>query len=255
MWDEMVEEWSQIPGEGPTPEQRAAFEERLDVEVKRIQNEKRQIAQSHMIYEDILPNTHKKNHSKLHNIHRKNHDKPLGNILKKIGTVAAVLAVIILASFAFPENAIASGFSRILTTVLPDQGAEELRLEDKNGAGAEFDAWIFEGMYLPGWIPRGFQLVSVINESDRKGINYQNEKMEKICFEATGKNYSIMMDDEDVTEESVFLHGNRGRIIRTDYFAYIIWEDEEYLYSLSSNLDLFDDLMKMAEKCTIVGVE
>lgn len=251
----MVEEWSQIPGEGPTPEQRAAFEERLDVEVKRIQNEKRQIAQSHMIYEDILPNTHKKNHSKLHNIHRKNHDKPLGNILKKIGTVAAVLAVIILAGFAFPENAIASGFSRILTTVLPDQGAEELRLEDKKDPGIKMDPADFEGMYMPDWIPRGFRVVHIVDDTNKKGIYYKNDSQEDICFEVVGKKYSVLVDDEDVTEEVIILHGTWGKLVRTESIVYIIWEDETSLYSISGDPARVDELVKMAEKCTIMGVE
>ena len=266
MWDEMVEEWSQIPGEGPTPEQRAAFEERLDVEIKRIQNEKRQIAQTHMLYEDELEDklstTHKENHRNLHNnIHRKNHgksrgkshSKTLSNILKKIGTLAAVLAVIILASFAFPENAIASGFSRILTTVLPDQGAEELRLEDKNGAGAELNPGDYEGLYMPVWIPKGFQAVNVINDANKKGIYYRNNKDEDICFEVAGKNYSVLVDDDNVTEETIIIHGENGKIVQTDSFVYIVWEYQDYLYSVSGEFNLFDDMMKMAEKCTIVG--
>ena len=232
LWDDIDLDGDDEPGEGPTPEQRVAFEERLDIEVKRVQKQKRQIAQTHTT-----------------------HRRKIRTIFYKLGTVAAVLAVIILASFCFPDSAIASGFNHILSTVLPDQGAEELRLEEKEDPSIELNIEDFAGMYVPTWIPRGFRIAQVINGYEEKAIYYRNKYGDNICFHISKRNGSFIVDDEDVQEEPILICGEWGKKIVTDSLIYIVWENGDYLYSLSGQKYLLDELIKVAEKCSMIGVE
>ena len=225
-WDQKAIEWADEPGRAPSTEQRAAFEEQLDLEVKRIQKQKRQIAQA-----------------------RSARRKRALRVLRKGATVAAVLMIFIGMTLYHTVDAFAAGVDRFIATVVPTEGAEELRIEEKKDKGQELDLDEYIGMYRPSWIPKGYQAHSVKMGSNGKQLIYVNKENDRICFEISKRMYSVLVDDEEVVEENIYLHDSQGRIVVAEDMVYVIWEDGDYLYTVSGSFTLQDELIKMAEEC------
>ena len=224
-WDQKAIEWADEPGRAPSTEQRAAFEEQLDLEVKRIQKQKRQIAQA-----------------------RSARRKRALRVLRKAATVAAVLMIFIGMTLYHTVDAFAAGVDRFIATVVPTEGAEELRIEEKNGGGVELNMADFEGMYFPDWIPKGFFVTGVDVDIHANTISYSNKNVDVIQYEVARKSGSVFMDDEEVSETRVYVLDTWGRVVETADSIYVIWEDGEYIYTVSGNVDLRDELIEMVEK-------
>lgn len=235
-WDDAA--WEELIRQGaasdctPTPEQRAAFEELLDLEVKQIQKQKRQIAQT-----------------------RATRRYRTFGVLRHAAAVAAVVVIVLGVSLYCTVDAFAASVDRFIATVIPEQGAEELRIEEKKDAGADYDAQDFEGMYLPSWVPKGYQVKQVDVDINVRTLIYENTSKDKICYEISNSFNSVWVDDEGVSEEVIYLFDSRGTIRSTADAVCIVWEADDYVYTLSGKWDLREELIQMAEQCELLEVE
>ncbi len=273
-WEQKAMELAGQPGYTPTAEQRAAFEERLDLEVKRIQKLEQQISQipetsqdshdpriaqteqcaqtkqSAQVEQDAQSVQDSKDAQIPQSISdRRSKRRP---ILRRFGSIAAVIVLFIFMTMYHTVDAFAAGVDRFIATMVPDEGAEELRIEEKEGAGLELNMEDYIGMYVPEWIPRGYLLDSVRSSVNHKKWIFTNKSKDILRFEISKGVYSVLMDDEDVTEEAIYLTDSQGRLILTEDTAYVVWEDGEYLYTISGKLNLRDELTKMAKECVKV---
>ena len=252
-WEQKAMELAGKPGYAPSPEQRAAFEERLDLEVKQIQKQKRQIAQishrSQTTDSPLVPeNQPDSQDQKVLQISAK-HPGRARRILRKVGSVAAVLILFVFMTMYHTVDAFAAGVDRFVATMLPDDGAEELRIEEKQGGGLELNMEDYVGKYMPDWIPRGYVLSKIQVLQHLVKIEYTNKDGEIIFYQISDAKNSWMVDDEEVVENKVYVLDTWARVIEMDELVSIVWEQEEYMYTVVGNVELRDELIKMVEKC------
>ena len=228
-WEQLAAECASFPGHAPTPQQQAAFEKQLDLEVKRIQNEKRQ-------------------NSQMQQIQRLRHQKRM-RALRRVAMVVAFLAVFT-GFFLFDSvEAFAGGIDRFIATVVPEEGAEELRVEEKKDGGVELNFEDFTGMFFPNWMPRGYYMDGVECYEHQNKVIYKNKNGETIVYEVARKVNSVFLDDEDVVESTIYILDTQGHIIKTEDSIYIVWEDEMYVYTVSGDIELEKQIKEMAVRC------
>ena len=174
-------------------------------------------------------------------------------ILRKVGSVAAVLILFVFMTMYHTVDAFAAGVDRFVATMLPDDGAEELRIEEKQDKGIELDLALFEGKYIPDWVPRGYVLSKIENLQRLVRIEYTNNNGEVISYQISDGRHSWMVDDEEVAENKIYVLDAWARVIEMGESVGVVWEDEEYIYTVNGNVELRDDLIKMVEKCIRIG--
>lgn len=228
-WRQKSREWADDPDSAPTPEQIASFEERLDREVKQIQERKRQAAEA------AAREAAQRRAAKM-------------TRLRRAAMILAFLLVFAGTTLYGTVDSFAAGVDRFIATVLPEDGAEELRTEEKVGAHLDLELSYFEGMYLPEWMPKGYAMFEMNAQEHWRRIRYQNKNHDVICYEIAKPSYSVIVDDENVMEEPVYLHDSQGKIITADDTVYVVWEDEAYIYTLSGRCELRDTLIKIVER-------
>lgn len=228
-WRQKSREWADDPDSAPTPEQIASFEERLDREVKQIQGRKRQAAEA------AAREAAQRRAAKM-------------TCLRRAAMILAFLLVFAGTTLYGTVDSFAAGVDRFIATVLPEDGAEELRTEEKVGAHLELDMADYDGMYVPDWLPKGYSMSEIITQKQWRKIVYLNKEQDMIRYEISQKEYSLVVDDEDVAEESIYLHDSQGRIITTEDVVYVVWEDGDYLYTVSGRCELRDTLIKIVER-------
>jgi len=109
-------------------------------------------------------------------------------------------------------------------------------------------------MYVPDWLPKGYYMSGITTQKHWRKIVYQNKEKDMIRFEIAQKEYSVLVDDEDVTEEPIFLHDSQGWIITTADTVYVVWEDGGYLYTVSGRCELRDALIEIVKRSVKVEV-
>lgn len=266
-WEQKAMELAGQPGYTPTPEQRAAFEERLDLEVKQIQKQKRQISQishitqiteNHPLSQDLqgfeeLEETQESKtmqasqDQQVSQIPAKSSRKSR-RILRKVGSIVAVLVLFIFMTMYHTVEAFAAGVDRFIATMVPADGAEELRIEEKQGEGVELDLAMFKGKYIPDWVPRGYVLTDIEAYIYFVRIVYTNKNGETIFYEISEVVNSVVLNDEEVIEDKTFALGTWARVLEMNEMVYIVWEADGYIYTISGNLNMRDELIKMMEK-------
>lgn len=267
-WEQKAMELAGQPGYTPTPEQRAAFEERLDLEVKQIQKQKRQISQishitqtteNHPLSQDLqgfeeLEETQESKtmqasqDQQVSQIPAKSSRKSR-RILRKVGSIAAVLVLFIFMTMYHTVEAFAAGVDKFIATMVPADGAEELRIEEKQGGEIELNMEDYVGMYMPDWIPRGYVLSKVESLQHIVKIQYTNKDGERISFEISDTKDSVLVDDEEVIEKKIYVLDSWAKVITMDEMTCVIWESDDYIYTATGKETLRDDLIKMVEKC------
>ena len=214
----------------PTPQQRAAFQELLGREVKRIQQQKR--------YEIMV---------------KARRRAAMRRGLGKVAVILLFLTVFAGTTLYYTDEAFAAGINRFISRAVPDDGAEELRIEEKkDGEAVKWNKDDFEGMYFPNWIPRGYTLQRVIIGENEREIYYANKQGDEICYTISQKQYSVIVNDENVEEKAVYLHNSQGRMITTDEVVHLVWEENGYTYRVFGNSDMKEELIEMIKKCTLI---
>jgi len=230
-WRQKTGQWPVDPEDAPTLQQIASFEERLDREVKQIQGQKRQAAQAEA-----------------------QRRAKTWTCLRRAAMILAFLLVFAGTTLYHTVESFAAGVNRFIATVLPEDGAEELRTQEKVGARLELDIADYDGMYVPEWLPKGYTMSGITTQMHWRKIVYLNKQQDMICFEIAQKEYSVVVDDEDVTEEPLFFHDSQGWIITTADTVYVVWEDGGYLYTVSGRCELRDALIEIVKRSVKVEV-
>lgn len=262
----------------PTPQQRAAFEERLDLEVKRIQKQKRQNSQipeltsdRQDLYQDFHQDPQRsrevqdaqtisesQDSTEIPPVQYSNgpqtpqrvadHRSKRRRFLRRVGSMVAVLVLFVFMTMYHTVEAFAAGVDRFIATMVPEDGAEELRIEEKEGAQIEFNREDYVGMYFPEWIPRGYSTFGIEQYLHTIKIVYSNNAHDIITYEVSRTSNSVFLDDEIVVESSIYVLDTWAKVIDTDEMSYVVWEDAEHIYTVSGKLDMREALIKMVEK-------
>lgn len=235
-WLKKARELAEDPDRSPTPEQRAAFQKRLSQEVKKVQSQKRRDA----------GNTASSTASPRRAV-RARHTP------RRLAMAAIFLSAIMTTTLYCTVDAFAAGVDNFISTIFPR--SQELRLTEKTDGGIEFDHADFLGMYVPDWRPKGFDFVEVDGVSFPKSIAYYDGNGESISYYIYEDSSSLHIDNENVTEEKIYIHDSCGRVIERNQRTYVIWEDGKYLYVVSGNPELREDLIAMMKKSAKVSME
>ena len=75
-----------------------------------------------------------------------------------------------------------------------------------------------------------------------------------ITFEIENPSYSVIVDDENVVTESVYLHESQGHLIIAEGEICVVWEDGDYLYTVSGKVNLREELIEIAKRCIKINV-
>lgn len=228
-WLHKAEELARDPDRAPTSEQRAAFEERLSREVKIIQNQKRIKARADR------------------------RRRRIPQIARRLAMVAVFLTIVTSATLYYTVDAFAVGVDNFISTIFPK--AQELRLQEGNGSDIELNVADFEGMYVPDWVPNGFNIVDVEGESYPKMVTYANSNEEIIWYYIYNDKSSLRIDDEDTQTKVIYVHDSWGKKVIKDEEVYVIWEDGLYVYMICGDLMFENDLVKILEKSIKVSLE
>jgi len=250
-WEQKAMELAGQPGYTPTPEQRAAFEERLDLEVKRIQKLEQEISQIPEGYEEHVAALEAE-HAQKAEIARRSKRRC---ILRKVGSIAAVFVLFIIMTMYHTVDAFAAGVDRFIATVVLADGAEELRIEEKKDAGLELNMEDYVGMYMPERVPRGYSVSAIEINNHTNRIIYSDKNNNTIQYEISKTKSSVFVDDEDIVENRIYVLDTWARVLDTGTVVYIIWEDDNHIYTVSGNANLRDQLIKMVEKSVKIELE
>lgn len=296
-WVHIAAEMAADPQRCPTSEQRSSFSERLSAEIKRTQQQKRELdagglSEIGLVGEDLIEsdqpeiseesegweksgiagglmelcdsagavqgeetlqeelptkNRHKENIQKRPSSPKTSRKKTAGRKLRRVATAVVFVICLVGTSLFFTDEAFGAGVSNFFSRVLPK--ATELSLKEKLSQDVEFDLSDFEGMYVPGWIPEGYELSEIEVFEDLKHVIYRNSNEDMIHYYIYLSDRIISVDNEDVVENALYIHDSWGKIISKDSKLRVIWEDTNCMYSICGKSNMRDELIKMAEKC------
>lgn len=221
-WTRKAEEYALDPAKMPTPEQKKQFQRRLAREIHWQQRRKRRRLRA------------RRRQGRSH------------RILRKVASVVVFLTVGTLTLLYNTVEGFAASVDNFFTIVSPE--AQELRITEKKDQGIDIDASVFDGMYLPSWLPDGYVIAEVNVLDGLKEICYQNKENNQILYYIFASASSISIDNEEVINSTCYIHGIPGRITEKDGKARIAWEDSVYVYVIIGNADIKQDLITMAEE-------
>lgn len=221
-WTRKAEEYALDPAKMPTPEQKKQFQRRLAREIHWQQRRKRRRLRA------------RRRQGRSH------------RILRKVASVVVFLTVGTLTLLYNTVEGFAASVDNFFTIVSPE--AQELRITEKRDQGIDIDASVFEGMYLPSWLPDGYEIVEIDVQDILKSIFYQNQEENLIVYRIYSDISSVFIDNEEATESECYIHGVPGKIIEKDGKIRIIWEDSVYAYALMGDSELKEDLIMMAKE-------
>lgn len=102
---------------------------------------------------------------------------------------------------------------------------------------------------------KGYNISGVEISSNVKKIIYSNGEGNVIYYESGMDINSLAVDDEEVIEKKVFLHDSWGKVKIKGKMIYVIWEDGNNIYMLSSDAIGEEALIKMMDKSIKISVE
>lgn len=221
-WTRKAEEYALDPAKMPTPEQKKQFQRRLAREIHWQQRRKRRRLRA------------RRRQGRSH------------RILRKVASVVVFLTVGTLTLLYNTVEGFAASVDNFFTIVSPE--AQELRITEKKDQGIDIDASVFDGMYLPSWVPDGYEIFDISIQDTLKSIFYQDEDQNLITYFIAVNASSISVDNEEVTSSICYIHGTPGRVTEKDGKARIVWEDSVYAYIIVGDSTIIDELITMAEK-------
>ena len=221
-WTRKAEEYALDPAKMPTPEQKKQFQRRLAREIHWQQRRKRRRLRA------------RRRQGRSH------------RILRKVASVVVFLTVGTLTLLYNTVEGFAASVDNFFTIVSPE--AQELRITEKVGGDIEMEVSDFEGMYLPSWLPDGYEITEVNINNSYKSIYYKDQSETLITYYIVSDASSISVDNEEVISSTCYIHGIPGRVTEKDGKTRIVWEDSVYIYVLIGNTEIKNDLFTMAEE-------
>ena len=228
-WTRKAEEYALDPAKMPTPEQKKQFQRRLAREIHWQQRRKRRRLRA------------RRRQGRSHSSHR---------ILRKVASVVVFLTVGTLTLLYNTVEGFAASVDNFFTIVSPE--AQEFRMTEKVGGNIEMEVADFEGMYLPSWLPDGYEIVDIKVQNTLKSIFYKDNENNLIIYRIYTELNSVFIDNENVVETNCYIHGFPGRILEKEEKIRVVWEDSVYAYVITGDVEIKSDLIKMAEETNIV---
>lgn len=102
-------------------------------------------------------------------------------------------------------------------------------------------------IYLPDYIPEGFEISKTEVFSASKIIHYSNDKGQVIAFaQYNNENASLRIDTEEAKVEKIVINGSEGLLVEKEQLITILWHNDNFSFYLKSKTDK-DLLIKIAE--------
>lgn len=116
-----------------------------------------------------------------------------------------------------------------------------------------------EGMYVdwsnaysPAYIPPDYKISNLTNTEMVKNIEYTNDSGVKIWFSQMEQGATLNIDTENAQKvEDISINDNKGILVLKDGLVTIVWHNEEYLFSLFSEIDE-KELIKIANSVKLI---
>lgn len=152
--------------------------------------------------------------------------------------VAVIFMIISLASsiIIMTVEAIRTNFFNIIIETYQKYSSISLQEEIDNNFVDEFPAdW--EDYYYPTFIPDNFELISTNEFGSSKHITFENNSSQYIKIIQSGMNFESQIDTEGATIIEIDINGNEGMLIEKDKQFILIWNNNERIFRIQSNLD------------------
>ncbi len=105
----------------------------------------------------------------------------------------------------------------------------------------------WENVYIPEFIPEGYQISKVESLVNTKIIHYSNEENQIIIFtQYQDENTNLRIDTENAKFDKVDINGFEGLLVEKNGMFTVAWHYNDSAFSLMSNADK-GILIKMAE--------
>jgi len=105
----------------------------------------------------------------------------------------------------------------------------------------------WENVYIPEFIPEGYQISKVESLVNTKIIHYSNEENQIIIFtQYQDENTNLRIDTENAKFDKVDINGFEGLLVEKNGMFTVAWHNNDSAFSLMSNADK-GILIKMAE--------
>lgn len=102
-------------------------------------------------------------------------------------------------------------------------------------------------VYVPTYVPDGFEVVNAEDVGLIKIIDYKNSKGETITFdESPIESDKTEVDTENAYVEKVEVNGNEGLLIEKKGYTTLVWHNNDDVFYLRAQLDK-SEVFKMAE--------
>ncbi len=216
------------PERMPTPAQEEQFQRKLTREIHRQQRRKRRRLRARLRQEQ-------------------------GH--KFLRTAVSVAVFLFAGTFTLLYNTVetfAASVDNFFSIVTPE--AQELRIMEKRDQGFDLNPADFEGMYIPEWVPEGYNVAEIDILDGLKRICYKNADGNQINYYIFIGASSISIDNENIVNTTHYIHGVPAQVNIKDEKIRIVWEDSIYAYMIIGNYDVQNELIEMAEKTMkIVG--
>lgn len=95
-----------------------------------------------------------------------------------------------------------------------------------------------ETVYKPSWVPEGYELTSEENNRNLYTVIYTNDKGDAIIFDQwiMMEKSKVMINTEGIETEDIFIEEYKGIYYEQSDLHILIWEGNEYIFEISSNL-------------------
>ena len=161
-----------------------------------------------------------------------------------------VIMAIVTVSFTVTMSveALRSRFVSFLMTFTPRYTELQLQEYDENGNVLEGGQPIkMKDVYVPSYIPAGFEIISMNTYNSESDIVYQNDKGEQISFTSASDTSVTQVDTENADNiETIDISGSKGLLVEKEGLTTVIWSAGNHYFVLMSQLSK-EETIKIAK--------
>lgn len=166
---------------------------------------------------------------------KKYRKKPWINLNRTYSRVAVVLLVLItsLMTLSIVGDAFKLNVQNLLYNDYDQYSSVKIRQEDET-KNIKIE---WEDYYYPAYLPDGFYIESVNELSNIREIRFKNDKNDYIILLQAPNGSDISLDTEGGEKREVIINNRKAIFTAKDGKNILVWNNEEYTFHLTSNLD------------------
>lgn len=182
---------------------------------------------------------------------KKSRTKKFGKKARKTAMRAVVVIMaIVTVSFTVTMSveALRSRFVSFLMTFTPRYTELQLQEYDENGIVLEGGQPIkMKDVYVPSYIPAGFEIISMNTYNSESDIVYQNDNGEQISFTSASGTSVTQVDTENADNiETIDISNSKGLLVEKEGLTTVTWSAGNHYFVLMSRLSK-EETIKIAK--------